>query len=108
MTITIDLKQSPRLYCDPIPQGMAAIGVVDRDGFRGALMHVTATSLYVQANAGVIRTLPQREVRSALAAATADPAALASLAARRAGSTTSDAKAAAARANGRRGGRPRR
>lgn len=82
----------------PLPKGAEALGTVTRDdGSTGALIRL-ASGRTVQGNAGSIRTLPQRDIDEALARSEA-AAAL--------GSRSSQAKADAARANGRKGGRPR-
>ena len=81
----------------PLPQGATAHGTVTRDGYdHGALIEM-ATGLYVQGNACVIRSLPQRDVHLALIMAERGAVG---------GSATGKAKAAAARANGAKGGRP--
>lgn len=101
--ITIKKSGNWKLYWGvmPLPDGSEALGIVSRDSGEGALIRLTNGN-YVQGNAGVIRTLPQREVDEALTVSNA-AAALGS----KGGSVTSDAKAAAARANGRKGGRPK-
>ena len=82
----------------PIPVGATAHGTVTRnDGATGALL-MMPTGLYVQGNAGVLRSLPQREVEASLAA---------SVIGERGGSATSPAKAESSRRNGLLGGRPR-
>jgi hypothetical protein len=82
----------------PLPTNAEALGVVTRTtGESGALIRL-GTGVYVQGNAGAIRNLPQSETQSAVDASDA-AAAL--------GSISTDAKAAAARENGKRGGRPR-
>jgi len=107
--LTIDLKRSPKLYTVTAPAGAELIGVVERDnGEAGALARISATGLYVQVNAGVLRSLPQRQVRDALATAMADPASVAAMLGRRGGSSTTEAKREASRRNGSRGGRPKR
>jgi hypothetical protein len=66
--IAVDPAGAWRLYSPVIPEGMSVIGTVTRDGVEtGALCRVRATGLYVMLNAGVIRSLPQRSVREALA-----------------------------------------
>lgn len=107
-TITVDLNQSPALYSTTHPAGAEVLGVVVRDGFeRGVLARIPTTGLYVQINAGVVRSLPQRATAAALAAALASPGGAAALMGRRGGSARSEAKGQAARDNGRKGGRPR-
>jgi len=82
----------------PLPSGATAHGTVTRaDGAVGALLRLSS-GLYVQANAGAIRSLPQREVEVGLAA---------SVVGRQGGYTTSPARAAASRKNGLLGGRPK-
>lgn len=82
----------------PLPANAEALGTIQRETLEtGALIRLS-TGIYVQGNAGAIRTLPQRDVAEALDRS----AAAASL-----GSMTSDAKATAARENGKLGGRPR-
>ena len=86
----------------PLPANAEALGVVTRTtGESGALIRLD-TGVYVQGNAGAIRNLPQSETQSAVDASNA-AVSLGS----RGGTVRTDAKAAAARANGRKGGRPR-
>ena len=81
----------------PLPNGATAHGTVTRDeADTGALIRMP-NGIYVQGNAGVIRSLPQSEVATSLAAAS-----LAALA----GRMKTPARARAARINGRKGGRP--
>lgn len=81
----------------PLPNGATAHGTVTREeADTGALIRM-ATGVYVQGNAGAIRSLPQSEVAASLAAA--------SLAAR-AGRMSTPARTRAARINGSKGGRP--
>lgn len=81
-----------------LPVGAEAFGTVTREtGETGALIRLN-TGIYVQGNAGGIRTLPQREAEEAVARS--ESAAVI-------GSMTSEKKAAVARENGKRGGRPR-
>ncbi|HNT33142.1 MAG TPA: hypothetical protein PKN49_12105 [Candidatus Aminicenantes bacterium] len=65
--ITISRLGKWRLYWPgPLPQGAAAIGTVNRgNGEEGALI-LMPTGVYVQGNAGALRSLPQREIRAAL------------------------------------------
>lgn len=101
--LTVSKNGNWQLYWGvmPLPDGATALGVVSRDSGTGALIRLKNGN-YVQGNAGVFRTLPQRETKEALSVSDA-AAALGS----KGGSVTSDAKAAAARANGRKGGRPK-
>jgi len=64
--ITIDRSGPWRIYAPVLPQGAVALGTVRRSaGDTGALVRL-ASGVYVQANAGAIRTLDQRAVRAAL------------------------------------------
>lgn len=66
--IAIDLSGNWRLYTNTIPHGARALGTVARDGYdTGALVLIEATGLYVQVNAGAVRSLDQRKVGDALA-----------------------------------------
>lgn len=89
-----------RLYWGytPLPNGAKAYGTVQRESLEAGALIRLATGVYVQGNARAIRTLDQSEVAAAIEKSEA-AAAL--------GATTSEAKAAAARRNGRKGGRPR-
>ena len=81
----------------PLPKGATAHGTVTRDeADTGALIRM-ATGIFVQGNAGSIRSLPQVEVARSMAAAS-----LAAVA----GRMKTPARARAARINGRKGGRP--
>lgn len=82
----------------PLPAGAQAIGTVQRETLETGALIQLSTGIYVQGNATAIRTLDQRQVAEALARSEA-AAAL--------GSIKSDAKSAAARENGKRGGRPK-
>ena len=82
----------------PLPQGTEALGLVKREtGETGALIRLE-NGVYVQGNAGGIRTLPQRDVEDALAISNA-AAAL--------GKIKSPLKAIRSAENGKLGGRPR-
>lgn len=97
--ITVSTSGSWRIWWGPapLPQGATAHGTVTRDGYdHGALIEMP-TGLYVQGNACAIRSLPQRDVHLALIMAERGAVG---------GSATGKAKAAAARANGAKGGRP--
>lgn len=81
-----------------LPKGAEALGVVQRESLETGALILLSSGVYVQGNAGVIRTLDQSAVKTALEKSNA-AAAL--------GAMSSEAKAAAARENGKRGGRPR-
>jgi len=101
--LTVNKNGNWQLYWGimPLPDGAEALGVVKRDSGTGALIKL-ASSKFVQGNAGGFRALDQKAVKDALSRSNA-AATLGS----RGGSVTSKAKAAAARANGRKGGRPK-
>lgn len=55
----------------PLPRGAELVGTVQREpgspyAVAGALIRFRATGLYAECWDGVVRTLPQREVRAAL------------------------------------------
>ena len=59
-----------RLYSNTLPAGSRAIGLVTRDDTdTGALVLIERTGLYVQVNAGAVRSLNQSKVVAAIAAA---------------------------------------
>jgi len=67
--LTVDVPGKPGLYLLPagMPPGWEIIGTVtDADG-AGALVRNHNTGIYCKANAGAIRSLPQRKVIAALA-----------------------------------------
>jgi hypothetical protein len=66
MRITVDRDANWQVYTATIPPSAEALGVVDRGGDKGALVQMLATGIYVQVNAGAVRSLPQRDVRAAL------------------------------------------
>lgn len=69
--LIVDVPGKPALYVLPagMPAGWEVIGTVtDVDG-TGALIRNRSTGIYCRANAGAIRSLPQRKVEAALAAA---------------------------------------
>lgn len=68
--LTVDPRGNWELYNpEPLPVGAQALGTIRRKPcFTGALL-LLPSGQYVQANAGVIRTLNQGDVRAALAAA---------------------------------------
>lgn len=70
--LSVDLSASWKIYTNTIPQGARALGTVTRGiGDTGALVFIEATGLYVQANAGAIRSLPQSKIVAAVDAARA-------------------------------------
>lgn len=82
----------------PLPTGAEALGTVQRETLEiGALIRLS-TGIYVQGNAGAIRTLDQRDAKVAIERSEAAVAL---------GRMKSDKKAAVARENGKHGGRPR-
>ena len=69
--LSVDTPGRPAFYLLPagMPSGWEVIGTVtDADG-TGALVRNTKTGIYCKANAGAIRSLPQRKVMAALAGA---------------------------------------
>lgn len=57
-----------RLYSPTLPAGTEPLGTVTRNGHdTGALVRFVATGIYAQVNAGVVRTLDQRQVARLLA-----------------------------------------
>lgn len=66
--LVVDLSGKWRLYTNTLPANSRALGTITREGYdTGALVLIEATGLYVQANAGAIRSLPQAKVAAALA-----------------------------------------
>jgi len=68
--IAVDVPGKPALYMSPAgaPPGWEVIGTVtDGDG-TGALVRNINTGIYCRANAGALRSLPQRKVSAARAA----------------------------------------
>ena len=47
----------------PVPQGAAVVGTVRREPGDSGALFLLPTGVYVQGNAGCIRTLPQHEVK---------------------------------------------
>jgi len=64
--LTIDTDGNWRIYTATLPPGAEALGVVTRDSGSGALALIEATGLYVQVNAGAIRSLPQHKIAAAI------------------------------------------
>lgn len=70
--ITVEVPGKPGLYqTAPLP-GWEVIGTVTDAEGTGALLRNERTGIYCRANAGAIRSLPQRKVQAALDAAQAD------------------------------------
>ena len=64
--VTVEVPGKPTLYQLATLPGWEVIGTVtDADG-TGALMRNLATGIYCRANAGALRSLPQRKVEAAL------------------------------------------
>jgi len=65
--LTVDSNGNWRLYTNTIPANGRAIGTVTRGiGDTGALVLIETTGIYVQVNAGALRSLPQGKVLAAL------------------------------------------
>jgi len=64
--IAIDPAGNWRIYTATLPQGAVPLGIVTRASGNGALVRIEATGIYVQVNAGAIRSLPQGKIRTAL------------------------------------------
>jgi hypothetical protein len=68
--LTVDPDGNWRLYTNTIPAGSTALGTVSREaGDTGALVRIEATGLYVQVNAGALRSLDGRKVAAAMGTA---------------------------------------
>lgn len=68
--LTVDANGNWRLYTNTIPANSTALGTVTRDiGDTGALVRMDKTGVYVQVNAGTIRSLDGRKVAAALGTA---------------------------------------
>lgn len=97
--ITINTRGPWKLYwTSPLINGATALGTVTRDGYDTGALIRTAVDVYVQGNAGAYRSLPQSDIIVALHMAAVGAAG---------GKASTDAKAKAARLNGKAGGRPR-
>lgn len=65
--ITVDLAGAWQHYSPVLPVGYVAHGTVQRGtGETGALVLSERTGIYLQANAGVMRSLDQSKVKAAL------------------------------------------
>ena len=70
--LTVTLGGNWRIWSNTIPVGSRALGTITRDiGDTGALVQIEATGIYVQVNAGVVRTLPQAKIAAAVETARA-------------------------------------
>lgn len=68
--LVIDTNGNWRLYTNTIPANSTPLGTVTRDeSDTGALVRIEATGIYVQVNAGAIRSLDGRKVAAALGTA---------------------------------------
>lgn len=66
--IDISLGDGWQLYSITIPRGSRALGTVTRETGQTGVLILTSIGIYAQLNAGVVRSLPQSAVRSALSA----------------------------------------
>jgi len=97
LTIKKSLKWKMYWGAMPLPAGAEALGIVTRETGTGALIRL-ASGVYVQGNAGSIRSLPQDDVERAWQV---------SEAAAILGKIKSPRKAITSAKNGRLGGRPK-
>lgn len=68
--LTVNTDGNWRLYTNTIPMNSTPLGTVTRDeSDTGALVRIEATGVYVQVNAGAIRSLDGRKVAAALGTA---------------------------------------
>ena len=69
--LTVDINGKWRLYTKTLPENSTALGTVTRDeSDTGALVRIESTGgVYVQVNAGTIRSLDGRKVAAALGTA---------------------------------------
>ena len=59
--------QRAKLYQNsPIPPGSLIVGVIERDNLQKGALVLLRSGQYVQMNAGVIRTLNQRDIKNAI------------------------------------------
>lgn len=70
--VTVEVPGKPGLYQTAQLPGWEVIGTVTDAEGTGALLRNERTGIYCRANAGAIRSLPQRKVQAALDAAKAD------------------------------------
>lgn len=68
--VTVDTAGNWKLYTNTLPANSTPLGTVTRDDFdTGALVRIDATGVYVQVNAGAIRSLDGRTIAAALGTA---------------------------------------
>ena len=68
--LTVDTDGNWRAYTQTLPASSTPMGTVTRDeSDTGALVRIEATGVYVQVNAGAIRSLDGRKVAAALGTA---------------------------------------
>ena len=68
--VTVDTAGDWKLYTNTLPANSTPLGTVTRDDFdTGALVRIDATGVYVQVNAGAIRSLDGRTIAAALGTA---------------------------------------
>jgi hypothetical protein len=66
MKIDIDAKRQAEMYWGPGPIPGEIVGMVEGENFRKGALILLKSGVYVQGNAGSIRTLPQRDVKRLL------------------------------------------
>ncbi len=62
----MEVPGKPALYSSTVLPGWDAIGTITDAEGTGALLRNKHTGIYCRANAGVLRSLPQRKVETAL------------------------------------------
>jgi hypothetical protein len=68
--LAVDPAGDWRLYTTTLPEGSTPLGTITRDeGDTGALVRIDRTGLYVQVNAGAVRSLDGRKIAAALGTA---------------------------------------
>lgn len=71
--VHVDIPGRPRLYQLAPMRGWELVGTVATADGIGALVRNTRTGMYCRANAGVLASLPQRKVASAIIAQRSAP-----------------------------------
>jgi len=65
--LTIDPAGAWRLCTNTLPADCTPLGTITRNGTdTGALVLMSKTGIYVQVNAGIIKTLPQAKVAAVM------------------------------------------